>query len=274
MGRRRVLVFTFPPTHPNCGLRAGERVRQDNRVTYAVDEVAPDVFFARGADANWVLLRDGRDVTLIDTGYPGYLADVLHSIRSIGSDPKYVAAVLITHAHVDHVGGANYFAESFGTPVYTDATEARHARREFVEQATSWEIAKNLRPGMAPWLARVMRVGVLKKVAVSTAGAFPSGGELDVPGRPVPVPTHGHTSGHTAYHLPTVKAVATGDELVSGHALLRNAGPSLLPGFFSHGDVRESVGRLSGLNAELILPGHGAPLRQPIALAVADALRR
>jgi len=34
------------------------------------------------------------------------------------------------------------------------------------------------------------------------------------------------------------------------------------------------VQRLAGLDAELILPGHGAALRQPIADAVAEALSR
>jgi len=236
-----------------------------------VDEVAADVFFARGADVNWVLLRDGRDITLIDTGYPGYLDDVLRSIRAIGGEPGTVAAVLITHAHVDHIGGVNHFVEAFGTPVYTDAVEARHARRELLEQATPLDVLKNLRaPGMLPWLGRVVRVGVTKRVSIPTAEAFPT--ELDLPGRPQPVPTGGHTSGHTAYYLPAARAVATGDELVTGHALLRRSGPAVLPEFFAHGDSRAAVQRLAPLDAELILPGHGAPLRQPVAEAVAEAL--
>ena len=238
-----------------------------------VDEVADDVFFARGADVNWVLLRDGRELTLVDTGYPGYLDDVLRSIGELGSEPKDVAAVLITHAHVDHVGGANHFAQTYGTPVYTGEQEARHARREFLEQATPLDVAKNLwRPGMAAWLSRVMRVGVTRKVAIPTAEAFPT--VLDLPGRPAPLLTGGHTSGHTAYHLPAARAVLTGDELVTGHALLRGTGPSLLPAFFDHGDTRAAVQRLAGLDAELILPGHGPALRQPIADAVAEALSR
>jgi len=83
-----------------------------------VDEVADGVFLARGADVNWVLLRDGRDVTLIDTGYPGYLDEVLRSLTRIGSEPEDVAAVLITHAHVDHITGVATAKSALDVPVY------------------------------------------------------------------------------------------------------------------------------------------------------------
>jgi len=238
---------------------------------HGVDEVADGVFLARGADVNWVLLRDGRDVTLIDTGYPGYLDEVLRSLTRIGAEPENVAAVLITHAHVDHVGGANYFARTHGTPVYTGAVEARHARREYLEQAGPVDVVKNLgRSGALPWLRRVLRAGAMSKTGIPSAEQFPT--VLELPGGPVPVLTGGHTSGHTAYHLPGARAVVTGDELATGHGLLPRSGPALLPAFFSHGDTRGAVQKLAGLDAELILPGHGTALRQPIADAVAEAL--
>jgi glyoxylase-like metal-dependent hydrolase (beta-lactamase superfamily II) len=124
---------------------------------------------------------------------------------------------------------------------------------------------------MLPWLARVLPVGVTKDVPVPGARPFPSEGALDVPGHPVPVPTHGHTSGHTAYFLPAAGAVVTGDELVTGHAVLRGRGPQVLPSFFNHGDPVLGLRRLAGLDADLVLPGHGEPLRRPIADAVAEA---
>ena len=68
----------------------------------------------------------------------------------------------------------------------------------------------------------------------------------------MPVPTRGHTSGHTAYLLPSTGAILTGDELVTGHAVLRGTGPQVLPAFFNHGD----------------------PLRRPIADAVRHARER
>lgn len=237
-----------------------------------VVEVAPDVFLARGTDVNWILLREGTDVTLIDTGYPGDTGRVEESLRDIGRRPEDVRAVLITHAHIDHIGGVNHFHDRYGAAVYTDAVEVKHAHRDYLEQARPFDVVANIwRPGVLPWLTRVMRVGVMKDVAIPSAEPFPTSGALDLPGRPVPVPTRGHTSGHTAYHLPGAGAVATGDELVTAHAVLRGAGPQVLPAFFNHGDPAAALGALEGLDADLILPGHGEPLRRPIGEAVREA---
>ena len=237
-----------------------------------VEEVAAGVFRARGTEVNWYLLRDGDAVTLVDTGYPGDVARVEDSIRAIGRRPEDVRAVLLTHAHVDHMGAANHLHDRYGARVYTDPVEVRHAHRDYLEQANALDVAANLwRPGMLPWLARVMRVGVLNKVSVPAAELFPNAGALDIPAHPVPVPTHGHTSGHTAYHLPSAGAVLTGDELVSAHTVVRRRGPQVLPGFFNHGDPAPALEVLERLDADLILPGHGDPLRRPIADAVREA---
>lgn len=104
--------------------------------------------------------------------------------------------------------------------------------------------------------------------------AQPAEGPLDLPGAPVAVPMPGHTSGHTAYFLPAAGAVVTGDGLVTGHAVLREAGPQVLPGFFNSGDPLAGLDGVAQLPADLLLPGHGEPLRRPIAAAVAEAQER
>jgi glyoxylase-like metal-dependent hydrolase (beta-lactamase superfamily II) len=244
-------------------------------VAQRVREVAQDVFFVRGTQVNWYLIRDGADVTLVDTGYPGDIDRVEASVRAIGRQPQDVRTILLTHAHVDHMGAANHFHDRYATAVLTDATEVRHAHREYLEQANALDVVTNLwRPGLWPWLGRVTRVGVLKKASIPSAQPFPHDGALDVAGRPVPVPTRGHTSGHTAYLLPDVGAVLTGDELVTAHAVLPRSGPQVLPAFFNHGDQLAAIGALEKLAADLILPGHGDPLCRPIADAVREARER
>jgi glyoxylase-like metal-dependent hydrolase (beta-lactamase superfamily II) len=235
-----------------------------------VREVADGVFHVRGTEVNWYLVREGDELTLVDSGYPGDLERVEESVRVLGRGPADVRAVLLTHAHVDHMGAAQHFAEQHGAAVLTDEVEVRHAHREFLEQAGPMDVAKNLwRPGVLPWLTRVMRVGAAKNVTIPAAAAFPSGVDgLDVPGRPVPVPTRGHTSGHTCYFFPAVGAVCTGDELVTGHAVVKRVGPQLPPAFFQERDTRDAVLPLADLDADLILPGHGEPLRMPVAEAV------
>lgn len=249
------------------------------RETDRVLEVAPEVFLGRGTDVNWVLMRDGSDLTLIDSGYPGDVATLEQSVRAIGNRPKDIQALLITHAHVDHVGAANHLYERYGVPTYTDVVEVAHAHRDYLEQAGRGDVVRNLwRPGVLPWALRISRKGATDDVVVAHAQPLPAGdtgtGPLDLPGAPVPVPTHGHTSGHTAYHLPAVGAVVTGDGLVTGHAVLRERGPQVLPAMFNHGDALRALALLEDLDVDLVLPGHGAPLRQPIRDAVREARER
>lgn len=80
------------------------------------EQVADGVHLVRAHHVNWVILQDGADVTLIDTGYPGDRQALLDSLAAVGSSPEAVTAVLITHAHNDHVGSAEYLRDAHGTP--------------------------------------------------------------------------------------------------------------------------------------------------------------
>lgn len=232
------------------------------------------VFLARGTDVNWILVREGGDVTLIDAGYPRDLAAVEASLERIGARPQDVRAILLTHAHIDHVGAVNHFHRQYATPVFTDPVEVAHARRDYLEQAGLGDVVRNLfTPGMLAWAVRAARAGATKNVAVGHAQPFPGAGALDLPGRPVPIATHGHTSGHVAFHLPELGVIATGDGLVTGHPLCPTTGPQLLPPMFHHSgeDAVAALDALEAVPADIILPGHGAAHRLPIADAVARA---
>ncbi|CAM3120875.1 MBL fold metallo-hydrolase [Prescottella defluvii] len=235
-----------------------------------VEEVAPGVFRGSGTHVNFVLLRDGDALTLIDGGYPGDVSAVEGAIRSLGRRPEDVQGMLLTHAHVDHMGAIVAFHQRYGIPVFTDPTEVAHARREYLEQATGKDFIPMLhKHGVVPWLLRIARAGATRSVSVN-AQAVTSGHHLDLPGGPLPVATHGHTSGHTAFLLPQHGVIVTGDALVTAHPLSRILGPQLLPPVFDHGhgDTLGALDHLAGLDADTILPGHGPVVSLPIAAAV------
>lgn len=234
--------------------------------------VESDVFLCRGRDVNWVLLRDGSDLTLVDAGYPAYAPLVEESVRRVGGRPEDVRGILVTHGHVDHIGGLGHFHATYGTPVFAHPDEVPHVRREHLEQATPVQVARNShRRGVLPWSLRIMRAGALKDVAFADVAAVAPGEALDLPGRPVPVPTPGHTTGHTAYFVPAVGAVATGDGLCTAHATSAIEGPQLLARMFQHGDDVAGLSPLAGLDADKVLPGHGPVHRGPIEEAVRAA---
>ncbi len=230
------------------------------------------MFLCRGRDVNWVLLREGTDLTLVDAGYPEYAAQVEESVRRIGGRPEDVRGILVTHGHVDHIGGLAHFRHAFGTPVFAHPAEVPHVRRDHLEQATPVQVARNShRRGVLPWSLRIMRAGALQDVAFADVQPVPPGGPLDLPGRPVPVPTPGHTTGHTAYLVPSAGAVATGDGLCTAHATSPTVGPQLLAKMFQHGDDVAGLSPLEGLDADTVLPGHGPVHRGPIGEAVRAA---
>ena len=234
--------------------------------------VESGVFLCRGRDVNWVILLDGSDLTLIDTGYPAYASVVEESVRRIGGRPEDIRGILVTHGHVDHIGGLPHFHGKYGTPVFAHPDEVPHVRRDRLEQATPGQVLRNVhRPGVLPWSLRITRAGAMRDVAFAEVQPLIPGTPLDLPGRPVPVATAGHTTGHTAYLLPSVGAVATGDGLCTAHATSPTVGPQLLARMFQHGDDVAGLDPLEGLDADTVLPGHGPLHRGPIGEAVRTA---
>ena len=241
-----------------------------------MDQVVKDVFRAEGTAVNWALLREGRDLTLVDGGYPGDVGAVLASIAAIGHRPEDVRAVLVTHAHVDHVGALNHLHERYGTPALMHPDEVANATGERHESATPADVARRAwRPSVLRWSLAITRAGGTQHPVAVHAEAFEPGTPLDLPGRPVPVHLPGHTSGSAAFVLPAAGVVLTGDALVTGHPLLRGSGPQLLPGFFHHDldAARTSLARLGAVEADLVVPGHGAPWRGDLARATERAAR-
>ncbi|MFE1205587.1 MBL fold metallo-hydrolase [Streptomyces sp. NPDC058762] len=240
-----------------------------------VRQVADGTYLVHGGNTNWVILTDGDAVTLVDTGYPGDRRALHDSLAAVGSSPEAVAAVLITHAHNDHLGSAEYLQATHGTPVLLHEAEVPHARRDYLQQVSVGTVLRNAwRPGVLPWMRHVLRTGGTEQHPVTAPAAFPADGALDLPGRPVPVHTPGHTDGHCVYHLPDAGVVISGDALVSGHAISRIEGPQLLPDLFHHDRTRAiaSLDVVAGLEGDLLLPGHG-PLHQGPVKDAADLAR-
>ncbi|MEV0224920.1 MBL fold metallo-hydrolase [Streptomyces sp. NPDC050704] len=238
-----------------------------------IHQVADGIHLVHGSNTNWVILSDGDAVTLVDTGYPGDRDKVLESLAVVGSSPEAVTAVLITHAHNDHLGSAEYLSRTYGTPVYAHEEEVPHARRDFLHQVTIGKILRNAwRPGVVPWAVHALRSGGTDHIPVADPRPFPGEGPLDLPGHPVPVHTPGHTAGHCAFHLPKAGVVISGDGLVSGHPISRLAGPQLLPDMFhrERSGAIASLDTFEELSGDVLLPGHGPVHRG----SVREAARR
>jgi glyoxylase-like metal-dependent hydrolase (beta-lactamase superfamily II) len=235
----------------------------------ALTPITDHVHFAETDLVNWTLVTDDDGVMLIDAGFPGQRDEVLDSLRRLGFGVDDLRAILLTHAHVDHFGTAIWFAKTHGTPVYCHAAEVGHSKREYLEQAGPADIVPHFwQPRFVKWTLAISRKGGMVRDGIPTTQALTEDVAAGLPGKPMAIPTPGHTGGHCSFVVDGV--LVAGDALVTGHPLLTHVGPQLLPNMFNHdqdGCVR-SLGALGMLDTDVLLPGHGPVWRGSILEAV------
>lgn len=241
----------------------------------SISQPSPGVFFVEGPASNWIVVRDETGFMLIDSGYPADRPLVLESIRHLGLRPTDARAVLITHGHVDHTGSAAYFSDAYGTPVLCAPEELDHVQGRVKHQVTFAQvIVRAWRPRVFRWMVHVIRAGALKSKPATRAQAWSAETLEGLPGKPEAVLLPGHTPGNAAILLPDARAIAVGDSFVTGHPLSRKAGPQMLHPMY-HTDPAEALAanrRLDGIDASVVLPGHGCAPKMSLADALA-ALR-
>jgi glyoxylase-like metal-dependent hydrolase (beta-lactamase superfamily II) len=218
---------------------------------------------------NFYAIEEGGRWTLLDAGLPGFQPQ----LAANGIQPDAVDAVVLTHAHGDHMGLAERLRQS-GARIYVheaDRELATGGESFGTTEASLWSYARY--PATWRLLAHFARNGGGRKPApVGDVTTFTDGDVLDVPGRPRVIHTPGHTAGHSVFQLGDGSLVV-GDLICSLNPLTGSHGPQLLPRALnrSSAGMLESLGRLEELDVPTIWFGHGEPWSGGIASAVAQA---
>ena len=76
-----------------------------------------------------VYLLDMDQPVLIDSGFGMAEDEILGNISAAGVAPSTIAAIILTHCHIDHAGGASSLRERLGAPVYRHELDAQIAER-------------------------------------------------------------------------------------------------------------------------------------------------
>lgn len=70
------------------------------------------------ATTNWFLVEEGDRLAVVDTGFPRSWSTLEEALRSLGRSPSDIDAVVLTHAHFDHMGFAERARSELGVPVW------------------------------------------------------------------------------------------------------------------------------------------------------------
>jgi glyoxylase-like metal-dependent hydrolase (beta-lactamase superfamily II) len=158
------------------------------------------------------------------------IASVLEIVARHGLTVK---AIVITHAHIDHIGGAAKLKQATGAPVYMNPEDA--ALQKMMAQQAAW-------------------IGVPTPAPVEIDVAAVDGGKLVVGATEFHVlHTPGHTQGSISLWLPSER------KLVAGDTLFRDSiGRTDLPGGDARQILRSIHEKLLPLaEGTVVIPGHG-----------------
>lgn len=235
-------------------------------------EVAPGIRRLGNGLINVYLLEEAGGVTIVDTGAPGYYShDLPAELRAMGRRLDDIRAVVLTHAHSDHLGFAERIRRERSVPIRIHTADAELARGEVKPlRDPAAPGLRAIRPGpLLGFLIYAARLGALRTPPVLEVATFDDGATLDLPGAPRVVHVPGHTAGSAALVVSARNAIFVGDALATRNVLSGSTGPQLAP---FGGDLRQaydSLARLDGIDVQTVLPGHGQPWNGGLASALA-----
>jgi glyoxylase-like metal-dependent hydrolase (beta-lactamase superfamily II) len=219
-----------------------------------MEQIARDVYRLQGLRiSNVYAVVSEQGIVLIDSGSPGEVNRILAQLQQAGFGLSDLRAVVLTHAHSDHIGGAAELARRSGAQILAHRDEVPYLDGTKTLPATS------LVTRLLTWGTRLMP-GTRTRYRVDEV--LQEGDSLEHLGGLRVIHTPGHTPGSICLYRPEGRILFCGDLLLNGHPLTgRGRLRFSIPQFsVDAAQARRSVEKLLELPFEILCFGHGEPL--------------
>ena len=214
----------------------------------------PDMGFSNA----YVAELEGQSLAVIDTGTSGKEKKILDYVAALGRKPADVSYIILTHPDADHSGSAAALKRLTGARLAIGELDAPRLSGE-----KKLKEAGGLGGLMLGVFGSMMKVERVKADLELKDGA--AIGPLTI------VDTPGHTDGSISVYLPGT-AMFVGDLLrTDGSGRLKLASANLSRDMEQ---VKRSVEKISKLEFQELLPGHGAPIKEGASKALRDFVAR
>lgn len=218
-------------------------------------EITPGVRRLGPGLVNAYLVEEQGGVTIVDTGAAGYWKALPDELAAMGRSLDDVKAVVLTHAHSDHIGFAERIRSERGVPIRVHTDDVPLTKKPATPK---WQ--GSLGFGALRFIAFAIGAGMLRTPPpILEVGTFADGETLDVPGRPRIVHAPGHSPGSAAIVVERRGVVFVGDAFVTLDVLSGATGPRISPFNGDRDMAIASLERLEPIGARIALPGHGEP---------------
>ncbi len=188
-------------------------------------------------DSNIIYVDGGERKILIDTGTGMYISELMKALDGLDVGLEDITDIILTHSHIDHIGGVLPILKEAEARVYLHMEEADRLNNGDMQLTLAQSFGVDL-PGL--------RIDVpLDEGQVLNLG--------DV--RMTVLHTPGHSIGSICLMIEDLDTLITGDTMFAGGSFGRVDFPT--------GDPRalvESLGRIAALDFSIAIPGHMSPV--------------
>lgn len=209
------------------------------------------IVLTRVGYSNSVLLVNGSNSIIIDTGVRGYSSHIKIRLKQFNLNPSDIKLIILTHTHYDHTGNLKVLADFTGAKVLVHKIEFENLKNGFTPIPT----------GQGTYSRLISKIGRILYPKYASPKPFEAHlvnenefdlQEFGIEGKIISTP--GHTKGS--------QSVIIGKKLISGDTFINLPNGIIFPHFANDPKtLLETWQKLFDFGIEEIYPGHGKPFK-------------